>query len=222
MKQTFVEYLAESKQTYSYVLKLAVDDVSDEMLDKIERALEPYQLVSASEFRRSPIQENPLDFTNVKHSAVHTCDMEISYPSTANFLQRYISGELGIPENYVVVYSEKDPRIGETALYLERNDPKFREEYVRFMGRDPDDDKTDSVDGVKNKDLYGEVHNSALLKDLMKLKSSRVDTTVEGPLSVRQAEPSDVPKDDFNKDLKSDVGLFGRIKATGVRNEWTR
>src|SRR4249920_3759655 len=79
-KKSFTNYVAENKTEYKYVLKFAVNEMTDEMIDLIEAGLAKYDLKSASSFRKTPIQESPLDFPNVKFTPVFICDITLGYP----------------------------------------------------------------------------------------------------------------------------------------------
>ena len=214
-RKSFKEYLTETKKVYSYTLKLAVDNVDDDMLDVIETALEPYQLISASAFRKTPIQENPLDFPNIKNSPVFISNIKMAYPASRDFLVTYISGELQISEQSVVVYSENDPRELETTLHLERNSPKYKEKYKPALGQDSYEGDLTNEEAAK---LYGEGHNYPFLKELEAIRKERELHIVEGPLSPAQVTDSEKSQDNFNDSLpKEDVGLFGRIKRKEVK-----
>jgi hypothetical protein len=214
-RKSFMEYLAESKKEYSYTLKLAVDDVDNAMIDTIESALEPYQLISASAFRKTPIQESPLDFPNIKNSPVYISNIKMNYPASRDFLETYISGELQISEQSVVVYSENDPRELETSLHLERNSPKYKENYKPALGQE---DYEGDITNDEAKKLYGEGHNDSLLKELEAVRKDRQVNIVEGPLSPSQVLDDKQNMDNFNDSLpKEDVGIFGRIKRKEVK-----
>ena len=52
-KKSFVTYVTETKTSYKYVLKFAVHEMKDEMIDIIEKSLQKYALKSASAFKIS-------------------------------------------------------------------------------------------------------------------------------------------------------------------------
>ena len=211
--KSFTKYFAETKTDYKYVLKFAVNEMNDDMIDKLEACLKKYDLKSASSFRKTPIQESPLDFPNVKNTEVFICDLTLGYPGSLNFLQTYICNNLGISPAQVVVYSENDPRQIETDLYLDRNSPEYKAKYVTRLGSDYTDDE---------KPLYGSEYNISFLKELDKVSKERNETAVLNPLSKDvSVDHGDLPKgyDDYNdaKNLpKENVGLFGRVKKVGL------
>jgi hypothetical protein len=212
-KKSFINYVAETKTDYNYVLKFAVHEMPDGTIDMLEACLKKYDLKAASAFRKTPIQESPLDFPNVKNTPVFICDLTLGYPGSLDFLRTYICNNLGISPAQLAVYSNNDPRQIETDLYLDRNSPEFKKKYKTRLGSDHEE--TDTV-------AYGEKYNTDFLKELAKVSKERVVTTVENPLSPKETiDHSTLPKgyDSFNdpKNLKKDdVGLFGRVKKPNL------
>jgi hypothetical protein len=210
-KKSFTSYVAETKAEYKYVLKFAVHEMTDSMIDMLEACLKKYDLKSASSFRKTPIQESPLDFPNVKNTPVFICDLVLGYPGSLDFLRTYVCNSMGISPQQLAVYSENDPRQIETDLYLDRNSPEFKKKYKTRLGSDPEE--TETVP-------YGEKYNTSFLQELQKVSKERATVTVENPLSPAQSV-EDVSKDydSFNdpKNLnKDDLGLFGRVKKSNL------
>ena len=211
-KKTFIEYLSESKKDYSYVLKLAVMEVEDKHLDMLEVALKKYELKSASSFRKTPIQECPMDFPNVKNTPVHSCDIVLGYPASLDFLKIYICNSLNISPALVAVYTKDDPRQIEMDLYAERNSPEFKDKYKPALGSDYEE--------TGDKDMYGEKYNTDFLKELDRVAKERKITTVINPLSqLPSTDHSDLTKgyDDFNSEkniARDELGFFGRVKKS--------
>ncbi len=209
-KKTFVGYVAEAKTEFKYVLKFAVSEMTDSMIDVLESGLSRYDLKKASSFRKTPIQESPLDFPNVKNMPVFICDVTMGYPASLDFLRTYVCNIMGIAESCLAVYSENDPRQIETDLYIDRSSPEYKAKYKTRLGSEPEE--------TGDKDLYGETYNTKFLQELAKVEKERKVTVVDNPLSpAEKIDHSTLPKgyDGFNdpKNLKKDdVGLFGRIK----------
>ena len=212
-KKSFVSYVAETKTEYKYVLKLAVNEMPDKTLDMLEACLTKYDLKSASAFRKTPIQESPLDFPNVKNTAVFICDLTLGYPGSLDFLRTYICNSLGISPAQLVVYSENDPRQIETDLYIDRNSEEYKKKYKARLGSDYE--QTDAP-------AYGATYNTDFLRELEKVRKEREVVVVDNPLSPKETtDHSTLPKDydAFNdpKNLKKDdVGLFGRVKKPNL------
>jgi hypothetical protein len=212
--KSFSHYVAENKKEYNYVLKFAVADMTDSMIDTLESCLTKYDLKKASSFRQTPIQESPLDFPNIKNTAVFICDLSLGYPGSLDFLRTYICNNLGISPAQLAVYSSNDPRQIETDLFLDRNSPEFKEKYKTQLGSDYEPDGEEVP--------YGEKYNISFLKELDKVRRERKTNVVTNPLSPDEAiDHTTLPKGyhDFNssKNLKTDdVGFFGRIKKPNL------
>lgn len=213
-QKSFASYVAENKKEYKYVLKFAVYDMPDSMVDILEACLTKYELKEASAFRKTPIQESPLDFPNVKNMPVFICDLTLGYPASLDFLRTYICNNMGISPAQVAVYSENDPRQIETDLFLERSAAEFKDGYKTKLGSDYEE--------TGDKDMYGEKYNVSFLKELDKVRKERQSVFVENPLSPKETiDHSTLSKDydGFNdpKNLKTDeVGFFGRIKKPAL------
>lgn len=209
--KSFISYVAESKPDYKYVLKFAVNEMTDHMIDCLEAALKKYELVEASSFRKTPIQESPLDFPNVRNTSVFCTDITLAYPASLDFLRTYVCNALGISPQVLAVYSGNDPRQIETDLFNERTSAEYLENYKARLGSDYEQ----PYDASK---LYGKEYNTEFLKELEKVRKEREITRVENALSqVEKIDHTTLTKDyhGFNDDKnlpKEDVGFFGRIK----------
>lgn len=214
VQKSFTSYVAENKKEYKYVLKFAVNEMPDPQIDILESCLTKYELKEASAFRKTPIQESPLDFPNIKNCPVFICNVTLGYPGSLDFLRTYICNNLGISPSQLAVYSENDPRQIETDLFLERSSPEFKEEYKTVLGSDYEESG--------DKDMFGEKYNVSFLKELDKVRKERNAVVVENPLSPKETvDHSTLPKDydGFNdpKNMKTDdVGFFGRIKRPAL------
>lgn len=214
-KKSFVSYVAETKTEYNYVLKFAVYDMTDKMIDCLEACLKKYSLIKASSFRKTPIQESPLDFPNVKNTPVFICDISMNYPASLDFLRIYICNSLEISPALLAVYSENDPRQIETDLYVDRSSEEYKSKYKARLGSDYEEVSSD-------KPAYGEKYNIGFLQELEKVRKEREVVIVDNPLSpAEKVDHSTLPSgyDGFNdaKNLKKDdLGLFGRVKKPNL------
>lgn len=212
-KKSFASYVASGKTEYKYVLKFAVHDMTDTMVDCLEACLKKYDLNKASAFRKTPIQESPLDFPNVKNTPVFICDISMGYPASLDFLRIHVCNSLDISPALLAVYSECDPRQIETDLYIDRNSPEYKAKYKARLGTDMEATEVPA---------YGAEYNMGFLQELEKVRKERDVTVALNPLSqAATTDYSTLPKDydKFNdpKNLKKDdVGLFGRVKRASI------
>lgn len=160
--KTFVDYYNANKKRYTYTLKIAQNDFSAESASKLEQYLEKYNLVDFKPFKKTPIQQSPLDFPNAKNSEVYITDVVVEYPITPNALQREVSSGLGISEGFIAVYAENDPRHQYTEEWLERMTDKdaFKDGYKTKLG---------NLEQWEKEPAYGSEYNLEFLKSLQKI-----------------------------------------------------
>lgn len=187
-------------------------EVSDHHLDALENALKKYELRSASSFRKTPIQECPMDFPNVKNVPVHSCDIVLGYPASLDFLKIYICNALNLSPALAAVYTKDDPRQIEMDLYAERTSAEYKEKYKTALGNEYEE--------TGDKDMYGEKYNTEFLKELDRVAKERKIEAVLNPLSqVTPIDHTDLTKgyDEFNSEkniARDELGFFGRIKKS--------
>jgi len=196
------DYLSSSYPEYKYTIKLAVDAVTDDMLDCMENCFAKYDLKTASKFRETPIQESPLDFPQVKNTPVFISEIVLQYPASRDYLNTKLADMLGVSKQRIVVYSENDPRFAETDLYISRminHDNKGEAKLGKddYKGEEAEDPK-----GTEDQRLD-------LLKDLEKARKER--ETNEAHAESDNVLPADYDSFDKTKE-ESSPGLFGRMK----------
>ena len=107
MMKTFKEYLVESVKDWSFRIKIGgLDEAPD--ADLLETIFEKYGLKSLSTFKKTPIQEHPVDFYNLRNSDVYIADASFDYPVTANELFYYIQENTDLLGSQLVVVSSSD------------------------------------------------------------------------------------------------------------------
>ena len=155
--KSFKQFLIENEQQYDFRIKVACECDRD-MLDRMETALEKWELKSLSKPERTPIQEHPMDFQTLNNSDVNIMDATVAYPVTANELYSYLSEVVGIPANMLVVINKNHPEeIAREEALKEEGD-----EYVTKL----DDAEYKDADKVKVEDHFGDKYNENMLKDL--------------------------------------------------------
>jgi hypothetical protein len=107
---TFKEYLLESVKTYEFKIKIAGD--LPEGFDKaMKSALSKYDCASISKGKRTPIQESPLDFPEMKNTHVTIFDVTCRYPATPQALTEYLSDQLKIARTGIRVRNPREEEI---------------------------------------------------------------------------------------------------------------
>jgi hypothetical protein len=178
MMSTFSDYYNQKIKDYNYKIKIASCDFTDENKMCIEKALQKYDLKGKITYKKTPLQENPMDFPQLKNVEVHIADITTSYPASPEALRTYLSNESGINLACIAVYNKNDPRLQDQEDYLARKAPEFKDEYEPMLGKD--------YDKEDNSHLYGEKYNTKFLKDLEDARKERGNNTVINPLSPEQ------------------------------------
>jgi len=172
------DYLTESmSKEYAYRIKIAAD-CSDDHLSKLEETLMKYNIISAANWRRTPIEENPIEFVRAKGvnfiSEVCSTDVILKYPINDRILEVYVAANLGIDLDRIIVTSVKDPRGKEADAAGKR--------VVRDKGRHvtaedsvlSEEDQTHyDIETDEALGLYGEAYNTKFVEALMKVKKEK-------------------------------------------------
>lgn len=156
---TFVDYYNASKKDFQFTIKMADNDVPDEVMEKLKTYLERYNLKSMSPVKKTPIQKSPLDFPNLRNCEVYITEIVLEYPITPDALLREVSQVTSLSEQSVAIYTENDPRRQYEVEWNERmvDNDKFVADYEPKLGN-PEKWDTEPA--------YGEEYNTPFLKSL--------------------------------------------------------
>lgn len=149
---TLEKFLFESKKTYKFKIR-AAGELPEGFEDKLETALNKYQIVNFSKGKRSPITERPLDFPQLQNCEVTTYDAEVSYPTTNHVLESYLSLELNFPDTHLSVHTDSEP------LELEQTIDKNEKDYTTLLTKE-------ELGGESAQDKVGSNRVMDLLKEL--------------------------------------------------------
>jgi len=161
----FKQYLAESTKEYNYRIKVA-GDLSEDFASRLETALKKYEVKSLSKGKKTPIQEVPLDFPNLKNTAVTIFELKTSYPASVFEMHSYISNIMRLQPNQLVVRKPGEP----TEEYQEEIKAKA-EKKSEFRSVLQDVEYKDAPK-VKADEVYGDRANQSLLKELLKARKA--------------------------------------------------
>jgi hypothetical protein len=198
------QYIAESERTYTYRLKTIVP-LDDYAMDRIERVCMKYQPLDISKPRKTLMQKNPLDFTNIDAAEVWIVDLEFAQPASSYALGQEVRHALGVPENNVIVRGSNDPTEVESERLVASEEiaAEAKEQGLTPSGLLTDPTYSEVTPGA---DLYGKVHNEKFLDYLRTVQKereakSRVDAP--NPLFRWMDMPEATPDDDgaYNADI---------------------
>lgn len=164
---------------YAYRVKIAYD-CTNEHLDMIEQAMAKYNVVSAAPWKRQPIQENPQEFVRLKGasftSEVNSTDVVIKYPANPRILEVWLSVNLGLDHDRVLVYEIKEPRATESEVVANRvandKDRTVTEDDAVLAQEDQAHDRYEEYQ-VDQDSLYGEEYNAKFMAELARIKKEK-------------------------------------------------
>ena len=149
----------------------------------LKTLLDKWQLSGFKKAKKTPIQQLPLDFPQLKNVEVHIYEVTLDYPATQHELTEYISSELKVGRNHVVVKRPGEP----TEEYQNIETPR--------EGALLDDPNYKESPNAKFEDFYGDKYNSGFVKelnDLLKLerkaRGEQIPTEGEAKFSTDKEE----------------------------------
>lgn len=161
VEKTFKDYLLLASKEYSYRLKFAFD-LSEDKLQRIEKACQKYSIVDISKPNRITFQKTPLDFKNVENTEVYFIDVVFAYPASTELFHQELRQALNVAENLVIVRCENDPYEQEIIKQNDYDEKQEKGEYVTKL-----EDPMYKSDGIEiGKELHSQDHNDKLVKAL--------------------------------------------------------
>jgi hypothetical protein len=154
--KSFKEYLTESKKTYAFKVKVA-GEMHEGFEAELKSAMDKFSVVKIGAGKRTPIQETPLDFPELKNKQVTVWEVEVNYPTTPQVLENYIAEVCGCSLSCIRVRAANEPS----------------EQYqLAMMEPEKDSDALLNTDypNEDNQGLVGEKSKMNLLKELEKVK----------------------------------------------------
>jgi hypothetical protein len=171
------ELINESfSKEYGYRIKLARDCSPDD-LSRLEGVLAKYNLVSATPWKRLPIQENPMEFQRLK--GVNVTYVVLKYPVNQRILEVLVCVEMNMNHDHVLCYGVNDPRRIESEMAEKRlADDKDRSvEIPEAQLEEVDSTEDQEHYTAQNEDLdlavFGEEYNSKFLAELQRIKAEK-------------------------------------------------
>jgi hypothetical protein len=159
---TLKHYLNESAKEYDFKIKIA-GDIADDFATRMETALQKYDVKKLSAGKKTPIQEHPLDFPQLKNIQVNIFDLTTNYPVSAHALKEYVADYMRLSPAMVVVKKPGEPSEEYQA------DMNKTSEYKNMLNTI----EMGSASDVKPEEMFGDKANMSLLKELLKDKDKR-------------------------------------------------
>lgn len=151
--KTFKEHLLESQKRYDFRIKIA-GDFTTEQESNLKKALDKYAVSGWKKTGKTPIQELPLDFPQVKNCEVSIYEVTLDYPTTQHELTEFIANHCGVNRKYLAVRRPGEPT--EEYQHIE-------EKREGALLTDPD---YKEAPNAKFEDYYGDKYNTGFVKEL--------------------------------------------------------
>ena len=163
---TFAEYLTESTKSYDYKIKVA-GPIADDFANKMETALQKFEVAKMSAGKKTPIMTQPLDFPQLSNEEVTIYDVTTNYPVTSREMKEYLGTYMNLPQTHIVVRKPNEP----TEEYQEQMQVAKNSEYQNKL---LDLEMKDSPK-VNAEDFHSTKANMSLLKELLKDRESKYE-----------------------------------------------
>ena len=163
--RSFSEILTESKKVYPFKVGVA-GELPEGFADRLETALQKYDVVKMSTGKKTPIQERPLDFPQLQNTEVTYFEVEVNYPTTVQVLQEYLGACCSVPQSHIIVRNPNEPQ----ELYQAEKDDAPYEAMLA----------TEDMGGESAQGDVGTSRVMDLLKELETARKERENDPMEG------------------------------------------
>jgi hypothetical protein len=186
---TFKHYLTESSKSYDFKIKVA-GSIEDGFANKMETALQKFEVAKMSAGKKTPIMTLPLDFPQLSNEEVTIFDVTTNYPASPREMQEYLGSYLNVPLTHIVVRKPGEP----TEQYQDDMQVAKKSEYVNKLN----DIEYKDAPKVKGEDFHSTNANMSLLKELLKdreanalnMEKGKDNKTQETQSNEEQGTPS--------------------------------
>jgi len=159
---TFTDYLTEAAKSYDYKIKVA-GPLADDFKNRMETALQKFELAKMSAGKKTPIQSVPLDFPALSNEEVTIFDVTTNYPCSVQALKEYLADYMNVNAAMIVVRKPGEP----TEEYQDTMANAGKSEYVNKLM----DIEMKDAPKVNKDEHTGDKYNMSLLKELLKDRS---------------------------------------------------
>ena len=181
---TFQHYLTESTKSYDYKIKIA-GEPKDIDKNRLETALQKFEVAKMSAGKSTPIQSLPLDFPQCKNEHVTIFDVTTNYPSSVKEMHEYIATYMNMPLTHVVVRKPGEP----TEEYQEQMEVEKKSEYKSKL----DDIEMSDAPKVDSKEFHSTEANMSLLKELLKDREENKDPKEKENIQSKEEQSTPSP-----------------------------
>ena len=189
------QYIAESVKTYNFKIKIA-GDLKEDTVEKMNAALKKYDCDGVGKGKRTPIQEAPLDFPEMKNTHVTIFDINCRYPVTSHVLTQYLSEKLSMSASCIRVRNPgEEAEIELNSLALGRVGKSSTEALLNQPYENSDNQK-----------LVGDKRNIDFLKELSQFKHEGEQYKGVNDELLSKSAPKEKSTTDINIGTTSPIG----------------
>jgi hypothetical protein len=201
----FLDYLIESAEDKKYCFKIKIaGPLPENCEDCMEAALEKYKVSRFTKGKSTPIQENLLDFPEIKNAEMTVFEAEVDYPATSAVILELISQATGIGKDCIRVRTPQEEANWEIE---HENDPKKEEEK-----KDTKPLLHSDYEKSNAQDLVGEKFVTGFLKGLTKMRKESEPGQYKGANDALLAKKLHKEKADVMPAAGPARSLFGGSK----------
>lgn len=220
----FQKYILDSERTYHYRLR-TVSELGDNEMDRIERVLMKHCPVDISRPRKTMLQKNPLDFTNVDAAEVYIVDFELGIPASPFMLHTEMCRSLGINGDWMIVRGYNDPNEVENEAIVAKEE---MDEEAKAAGLEQTSLLLDPnyENAEEPQELAGDGYTKKFLSYLRKVqeeKPTQKKIDAPHPLSVWKDQPAGEPTDEGEYNANIDgapaIGKAGDVPEFTTSNQ---
>lgn len=203
--KNFYHYLTEAKkQEYNYRIK-TLFEISDTLMDRLERTLEKYKLVEVTRPIKADVKDCPFEFRDIDNASVWMVDVTTQKPASSYILQQELRSAFEVNEKMIVVRGSNEPLETETKRI---NATKDMDKIAKDQGLTPQpllstNQNYEDYEQRERPVSYGDSYNMRFLDYLAEIEAERPDGIAETGLSQKKwsrwlTDPKKT--EDFNKD----------------------
>ena len=182
---TFTQYLTEAAKSYDYKVKVA-GTIADDFKNRMETALQKFELAKMSAGKKTPIQSLPLDFPALSNEEVTIFDVTTNYPCSVNVLKEYLADYMNINASMIVVRKPGEP----TEEYQDQMADAGKSDFANKLASV---EEKFEKHPVKGEDHFGDKHNMSLMKELLKTRDRNLGEIEKGTDNKTQKQvPTEV------------------------------
>jgi len=163
---TFSNYLTESTKSYDYKIKVA-GELPEGFANKMETALQKFDVANMSAGKKTPIMTMPLDFPQLSNEEVTIFDVTTNYPVSVRELKEYLGVYMNLPQTHIVVRKPGEP----TEEYQDQMQVAKKSEYANKLH----DIEYKDAPKVNAEDFHSTKANMSLLKELLKDREDKYE-----------------------------------------------